>query len=461
MIELLELLGFSVEEIPAELPRVEKAFKKLAFTNEDIQHAKQRLRKYYSIELEGIRKMFRFIVREFVASMLVKEEGRKSIVYGFMSPGFEVISSAAMSRSNDVLVLHHSWAFHIVVGCVFGKLAPILEEAEKKWLKAGLVGHCANVKSILGPLLLDLFPKPDLLVTSGLLCEISPKNLDLLHEFYQIPVVYFDTCQDRELSEYYEGTIRTANLAVKSLRKTVSEIQKVIGYELSDDLMLEALEAKGELAKVLDRIQKLIMSSNPLTISPAHDNVMKCLIGLAMTVDEIGEATEAMKQFYEELSERTTQGIGVVEKDAPRVLATLPMGQTDPRLEQLVCEMGIAIVGADVMFPEAPIMETKDPYLKLCLGRQQGLMNQPFSRRISTIIEVCKKQKIDGLLDRYHVGCRIVAADAMLIEKAVKKELDIPVMVLEWENFDPRVFKPDEYKRRFAAFKTMMLSKAG
>jgi benzoyl-CoA reductase/2-hydroxyglutaryl-CoA dehydratase subunit BcrC/BadD/HgdB len=87
-------------------------------------------------------------------------------------------------------------------------------------------------------------------------------------------------------------------------------------------------------------------------------------------------------------------------------------------------------------------------------------MNQPIGRRIATIIEVCESQRIEGLLDRYHVGCRIVAADAILIEKAVKKELGIPVMLLEWENFDPRVFKLEEYKQRFSAFKTMMLSRA-
>ena len=461
MIELMRLLGYDEGEIPTERPRLEKVFDKLGFTSEDIQQAKQRLHKYYSIELNGVRKIFRFIVREFVASLLTEEKGIKSTVYGFMSPGFEVISSAAMSKRDDISVIYHSWAFQIIVGCVFGKLEPFIDEAEKKWLKAGLVGHCANVKTILGPMLLGLFPKPDLFVTAGVLCELSPKNLDLLHESYNIPVVFFDTCQDRGMDEHYDGTLRTASFAARSLRKTVETVQEVIGCELSDDLLLTVQDAKGKLFRVLDKIQKFLMNTNPLTISPAHDNIMKCLIALGMTLDEITEATEAMNQFYAELTERASQGVGVVEKDAPRVLATLPMGQTDPRLEQLACEMGIAIVGADVMFPEPPIMDTNDPYLKLCLGRQQSLMTQPIARRIATIIEICESQRIEGLLDRYHVGCRIVAADAILIEKAVKKELGIPVMLLEWENFDPRVFKLEEYKKRFSVFKTMMLSRAG
>ena len=460
MIELLKLLGFEDEEIPTELPRIEKAFGKLGISDEDIERGRQRLKKYYAVELEGVRKIFRFIVREFVASLLVKEEGKKALIYGFMSPGMEIIGSALASRSKDVFSIYHCWAFHIVVGCIFGKMEPFLEEAEKKWLKAGMVAHCANIKTLLGPLLLDIFPKPDLLVTSGILCEASPKTLELLHALHNIPVSYIDTCQDREQKEYADGTWRTSSLTAKSLRKTVEKIQGIVGFELTDDLLSEAQEAKREMALALDRIEDLVTNSNPLTISPAHENIWVCLYCLSPNITEITEITEVLKQLYEELKERTAKGVGVVEKDAPRVLATLPMGQTDPRFEHLASELGIAIVANDVMFSDPLPKNTKDPFLNLCLVFQHGMMSMPVGKRISLIIDGCKKLKIDGVLDRYHVGCRSVAADALLIEKVVKKELGIPVMTLEWENFDPRVFRPEEYKRQLEGFKAMMLSSA-
>jgi benzoyl-CoA reductase/2-hydroxyglutaryl-CoA dehydratase subunit BcrC/BadD/HgdB len=63
---------------------------------------------------------------------------------------------------------------------------------------------------------------------------------------------------------------------------------------------------------------------------------------------------------------------------------------------------------------------------------------------------------VDGVLDRYHVGCRAVVGDALIIEQAIQKELGIPVLVLEWENFDPRVYNHEQFKSRFEAFKTMM-----
>jgi benzoyl-CoA reductase/2-hydroxyglutaryl-CoA dehydratase subunit BcrC/BadD/HgdB len=459
MIELLKLCGYEPPEIESELPRVEKVFQRLGITVEDIERGKQRLTKYYNVELKGVRKSFRLILRELVDALMVRDEGVKKVIYGFMAPGFDLLSSALVTKSRDVYSIHHSWAFQIVVGCIFGKIEPIMEEAEKKWLKAGMVAHCANVKTLVGPLALGLYPKPDLLVTCGFLCETSSKTLDLFHELYDIPVWYVDACQDRELREYPEPSRRIASLAAKSLKRLAGRIQEVVGFEITNDMLLEVQDAKSKLGEAFHRIRGLVESSAPLPLSPAHENIWMCLNVLALSIDGITEATEAIDTLYEELQERVAKGLGVVEKDAPRVLATLPMGQADPRLEHLACEVGVAIVATDRNL-EVSIRETsEDPYMKFGIAMQLGAMHMPPGMRIPLIIEGCKKLNIDGVLDRYHVGCRAVAGDALLIESAIKKELGIPVLLLEWENFDPRVYKHEEYKRRMETFKAMMVKK--
>ena len=460
MIELLELCGFSKNEIECDLPRIKKAFDKLGITAEDIERGKQRLDKYYDMELKGVRKALRLIVRELVDALLVRDEGVKKVIYGFMAPGFDLLSSALVTKSRDVYSIHQSWAFQIVVGCIFGKIEPILEEAERKWLKAGIVAHCANIKTLVGPLTLGLYPKPDLLVTTGFLCETSPKTVDLFHELYDIPVCYVDACQDRTFGEYPEPPERVTSSAAKSLKRLAERIQEEVGFKITNDMLLEVQDAKGKLNQAFGRIRNLIVSSAPLPLSPAHENIWMCLNVLALSIDGIAEATEAINTLYEELQERVEKGLGVVEKDAPRVLATLPMGQTDPRLEHLACEVGIAIVATDrnieVSIKEIP----EDPYMRFGIGMQLGAMHMSPAMRIPLLIEGCKKLNIDGVLDRFHVGCRAVAGDALLIEKAINKELGIPVMLLEWENFDPRVYKHEEYKRRLEVFKAMMVNRS-
>jgi benzoyl-CoA reductase/2-hydroxyglutaryl-CoA dehydratase subunit BcrC/BadD/HgdB len=460
MIELLRLCGFKEPEIETELPRVVKAFRRLGINAEDIERGKQRLTKYYDVELEGLRRVFRLCVRELVDAMLAKEDGKK-LINGFMSPGIDLIGSALVSKSKEVFSLHHCWAFQVVVGCIFGKIVPVMEAAEKKWLKAGVVAHCANVKTILGMFSLDLIPKPDLLVTSGFTCETAPKTLDLLHELYDIPVCYVDTCQDREFTEYPEPARRIASLTAISLKRLVERIQELVGFEITNDMLLEVQDAKGKLEDALRRVRDLVESSDPLPLSPTHENIWMCLSSLTLDMDGIAEATEAVNTLYEELQERVARGLGVVEKGAPRILAILPAGQTDPRLEHLACEAGIAIVAIDMSLRTSFEETSEDPYIRFGLGSQQHSLGFTLRGRIPLILEGCKKLPVDGVLDRYHVGCRSVAGDAMIIENAVKKELGIPVLLLEWENFDPRVYNHDEYRRRLDVFKAMMTRKSG
>jgi benzoyl-CoA reductase/2-hydroxyglutaryl-CoA dehydratase subunit BcrC/BadD/HgdB len=75
---------------------------------------------------------------------------------------------------------------------------------------------------------------------------------------------------------------------------------------------------------------------------------------------------------------------------------------------------------------------------------------------VNLILDGCRRYGIDGVLDHFHVGCRAVASDALLIRDAVMKELGIPVLLLEWENFDPRVFQYEQYRTKLELFKAMI-----
>jgi benzoyl-CoA reductase/2-hydroxyglutaryl-CoA dehydratase subunit BcrC/BadD/HgdB len=461
MIEFLKLCGYEDPEIVLELPRVKKAFDKLAINTADIERGKQRLAKYYDIELKGIRKVFRLCLHEFVNSLLAKDEDKKHIIYGFMTPGMDVLGSILVNRSKEIFSIHHSWAFHIIVGCIFDKLNPILEDAEKKWLKAGLVAHCANVKTILGPVALGIMPKPDLLITSGFLCETSPKTLDLMHEMYEIPVFYFDTCLDREFREYDAANQRAAELAAKSARRLSHKIQEIVGFEVTDAMLWEVLNAKSKLDTALRRLRDLVISSDPLPLSPTLENIWMCLRNLTLNTDELAEAVAAIDTLYQELQARVNRKEGIVEKGAPRVLAILPSGQTDPRFDHLVCEVGIAIAALDTSFSVPFKQSGNDPYIQFAANNLLHSLGTVSARRIPLIVEGCKKLKVDGVLDRYHVGCRAVAGDAMLIKNAVEKEVGIPVLLMEWENFDSRIYNREQYKKKLEIFKTMMLNKSG
>lgn len=456
MREMLMSCGYENHEMEFEMPRVQKAFARLGITGEDIARGKQRLVTYYDMELKGVRKILGLFLKELVNITLAKEEGKNRIIHGCMAPTFEVFGSALVSYSNDVCVMVPNPLFMVVFGCILGKFVPILEAAERHWLKGGLVSHCAMVKTRVGLLALNLIPKPDLMITSGSLCETSPKTNDLFHELYDIPTFYHDTCQDRELRDYPDSTQAMA-LSAKGMRRMVQRLQEVVGFEITDDMLWEVIRIKDEIAEGIDRVRELVRNSDPVPMRSTHENLLAWFTPVPLSMDYLLATKNAVDILYEELKERVDKGEGPIEKGAPKLMAICPNHHSDPRLEHLVNESGMALIATDMEF-SAPFISSeapKDPcealsqYINASLAVYLG-------GRLSIILDACKRLKVDGVLNHYHVGCRSVAGDALILKDVIQKELGIPVLTLEWENFDPRVYDHEQYKTRLEVFRSMI-----
>jgi benzoyl-CoA reductase/2-hydroxyglutaryl-CoA dehydratase subunit BcrC/BadD/HgdB len=457
MNDLLWMCGYEPEELERELPRVRKAFARLGITDDDVARGKERISKFYDMDLKGVRRLLGLFVKELVNITLARDEGRDKIIHTCMASGFEAVSSAIVTFSKDVFVAVPNPPFMVVFGVMFGKFIPILEAAEDLWLKGGLVAHCAMVKCRVGLISLGLVPRPDVMVTSGFLCDTSAKTNDLLGELYGTPMIYFDTCQDREAWEQPDAD-RPVLLAAKSMRKASEDLGKLVGFQVQDDMVWEVLRARAKYGASVEKLRNLVRESDPVPFASTHENLFSWISPVALSLETLAVATEAVDTLYGELKDRVDKGVGVTTKGAPKILGILPNHHSDPRLEQLFNELDMAIVAFDyelsVPTPSS-LRETKDPYEAVSL-RLLGSMAEPPVARVGLITEACKRWHIDGVLDHYHVGCRTVAGDALIIHEALARELGIPVLLLEWENFDPRVFHYEEYRARLEMFKSMI-----
>jgi len=461
MIELLKLCGYDEHEDEQDILRARRAFQKLGITEEDIERAKQNIAKYYDIELVGIRKMLGIYLRDVVDLVLAREEGRTTIIYAIMAEGFDLIASAFTSKTREIFVSWPESLFEIVFGpTFFDKMIPVLEAAEARWLKAGIVSHCANVKMLVGLIALDLIPKPDMLVVSGFLCDTAPKTVDILHEFGDVPMAYFGTCLDRENDEEPEVERKRVALAAKHMRELVKTMEEVVGLKITDDDIWKQLEAKKALKDNMARLHDVLDRSERPPISATHGSVIFLMARLAANWWNVSRLIETTGILYEELEERVKRGYGVVEKGAPRILALVPVSFTDPRLEYIIEGLGMAVTTEiDLFWPDgrrSPDPEkSDDPYITLCAYLYDS-KTRKLAERIQIIKGACKRLKIDGVLCRSHVGCRTIAGDIIVIKDAIKKELGLPTMLLESESFDPRVYNHEVFKRKMELFKMML-----
>ncbi len=329
MDEFLALCGFDKDEVDRESPRLQKTFNRLGITEEDVLRGKLRLATYFDMDLQGIRKLLRIYMKELANMVLARDEGKKTVIHACMAGGFETVGSAIVSHRSDVYVEVPNPIFMVVLGSIFDKFVPILEAAERLWLKSGVVAHCGMVKSRLGLIALNLIPRPDMMVTSGLLCETSPKTNDLIHEVYDIDTYCYDTCQDREDNEYPDAA-RTIALAAQSMKKTTRSLMGKIGFDLSDGMIWEALHARSLYGQAMGKVFNLVRTGDPIPMSPTHENLLLWMNPLALTVDGLMEATEAVNLLHGELQDRIDRGIGVTQKGAPRILGILPPHHADP-----------------------------------------------------------------------------------------------------------------------------------
>ena len=460
MLELLELCGFDEREGQLQLPRMQKAFARLGITEDDIRTAKDRLHLYYDMELSGVRRMMGVLLKDMVDIVLLRDEGARKVIHSCMAPGFEVLGTAINTNSEDVRLTYPNFTFMAVLGGMFGTLVPVLEAAERLWLRGGVMRHCGMVKTRVGLISLGFHPRPDFTVTTGYLCDTSPKSNEIMEQVFGIPAYCVDHVQDRHIAEYPDGS-RATLLSAKGMRRFGEIVRAETGFAVSDDMVWRALQARKPIGQAMDRVLDVIRLSDPPPLGAAHLNILAAFARAPYKEDAIPAVVEILDTLRDELEERVRRGVGAVPKGAPRILVLCPQHHSDPRFEHLANALGLNIVASDFNFSSgqdksgAGVIDPSDPYQVIC-QHPHGTPGQCLGGRALIILDVCRRLRIDGVIDHYHAGCRYMAADTLALREAITRELGIPVLAYEWDNFDPRSYNEKELVGKLETFVGMM-----
>lgn len=454
--EFLKLCGFESQEIKKELPRLEKAFKILGLGLEDVKQAEERIVDIFDTQLKGVRKFLGIWIKELLAMVLAKEEGKK-VIYGIWPAPCEPFL-AALLPSRNVYVGFPDITLVMILGGMFNKLSPILEAAERHALPAG-AAHCSLNQTRLGAHLLGIIPKADLSIAWGVICDESPKTEELLHEIFGQPVVYCQRCQDEDLAEYKqtfpEVNPRSIEFLASEMTKANRKLEEVLGFKITDEILAEATKKRREFAIGFLRLVEL-MKADPIPISQANLTLPHILLNCSY--QDLEAPIEAIHILCEEVEQRVKAGVGVVEKGAPRVLHSLLASLGDPGLTRMIEELGIAIplVEGAYTHPARPTTKLTDP-TQIIARRllRQGLMSC-ISARIDGIAQACRDWNLDGVIWVNHFACRQGGTDAYMLKKAVTEKLGIPMMVLDADIYDSRDYTRHQMRTRIETFAEML-----
>lgn len=449
---LLNMCGFEAEEIRQEKKRIEKTFQVLGIGEKEIQSAEQRVEQLYSIELKSVRKILRIWINELIALVMAREEKEK-IVYAIMpSPAESYL--AAMLASDKLYVGYPDYVFQIGLGAIFGHLNPLLESAERYGMTAG-GGHCGLNKTRLGAHALGIIPKGDLSMAWGIVCDEGPKTDELIHEVFGTPIVYLDRCQDDPLDLFPDVNELTIEYMVGEIKRAYAQFADVSGVEITNDLVIRAVGILFGYMEILGKVQEL-MRHDPLPLSQA-DMILFIMVTQLCIRDYAG-ATEAVNMLYEEVKQRVDNKQGIMPKGSPRVLWGNHFPLPDPGIVKMVEDVGIASPLSEIwyMTTQPPTKLYDDPVETIAHRfLEMGLITS-VTGRIKDIVRLFNEWHLDGILWFNHVPCKVIGTDSLMIKKALKKELGVPIVVVEGDIYDARFYNRQQIRTRVESFSEML-----
>jgi hypothetical protein len=454
MKELLSLCGYEDKEIKKEMPRIGKAFGRLKISLSDVERAKRRLKKHFEVDLLGFRKLLNVYIKELVNLMLVEEEKGKRI-YNTMPSLSSAIGSAAALADESVYAGFPSIILLMTYHAIFEKMAPVWEASEKEILTAE-EAHCGCNMCKSGGHILGLFPKPDLQLAWGIFCDEAAKVDEYLEVGYDVPLVTVNRIRDENGDETIPD--RSILYVADELRKMVGRVSAVIGRRVKDEMLWQSLLESRKYMQATEQILQLLATADPVPLSVTTMWYVFIMYACNPSRENVEVLQDAIDTLLREVTGRAERGEGYYDKGAPRISMFLP-SFIDPTIGTLIKDVGLAVPIVELnwypggaLAPELGETLQPDPYTILAMGMLNVPQIGPFKQRLSAFNAAIKTYNIDGVLGLFPFSCRPIAADSLILKDAIRKESDIPVLILEGDVYDDRRYPMEVLRTRIESF---------
>jgi benzoyl-CoA reductase/2-hydroxyglutaryl-CoA dehydratase subunit BcrC/BadD/HgdB len=316
-----------------------------------------------------------------------------------------------------------------------------LKEASSNWYSQDL---CTFHRSASGAVELDVFPRPDFILTTNLACDAAQKSFyihsvkyDIEKNFYLIDVPYH---YSKESISYLTGQIKNICMDICSKigeRLDTSRFKEVIG--LSNEFRKWAIEVNN-LRKTLINYPTYYNGLN--FILPFH--------GLAGT----REAVTLYKQIYKELkkySSKERKENSNRNKPVKRILWLHLKPYYRNEIFDILSKENCRVVFEEINHVYWPELNPEKPFESLAKKMLSHFLVGSIDNRTSVVLKAARDYKADGAILFSHWGCRQSNGGARIIKDSLKK-LNIPTLVLDGDCVDQNNSSQGQVKTRLQGF---------
>jgi benzoyl-CoA reductase/2-hydroxyglutaryl-CoA dehydratase subunit BcrC/BadD/HgdB len=315
---------------------------------------------------------------------------------------------------------------------------------------------CSYARSHIGAVMkpedapLKGMPKPDFLVCCSNICGTVLKWYEALADLYDVPLFVLDVPFRRTTPAEPHVIAYVAD----QLREFVAWLEARTGRRLKPDRFHSVLALSREAVALWQEILEFGQHR------PSPINAPDLFVAMAPIVALRGtrRAVACYRGLKAELEERVAQSVGAVPGERTRLLwDNIAIWYRLYRFFRPFMDAGACFV-ADT-YTNAWTVELdldEDPFTSLARAYTGVFINIDLPTRLQIITDLAHRFQVDGMVMHANRSCKPFSITQSAVRNTLRDELGLPVLILEADMCDARLYNEGAVRERVAVFLEMV-----
>jgi benzoyl-CoA reductase/2-hydroxyglutaryl-CoA dehydratase subunit BcrC/BadD/HgdB len=314
---------------------------------------------------------------------------------------------------------------------------------------------CSYTRSHIGAVMqpkdapLSGMSRPDLLVCCTNICGTVQKWYEALADLYDVPLFMLDVPFQRATPA--ESHVIT--YVADQMREFVAWLEAHTGRRLKPKKFRSVLTLSRE---AVARWQE-ILSFGQHRPSPINAPDLFVAMAPVVTLRGTRKAVDCYRRLEAELEERIEQGIGAVPGERYRLLwDNIAIWYRLYRFFRPFMDAGACFVADTYTNAWTVELDADDPFIGLAQAYTGVFININLATRLQIITDLARSFQVDGMVMHANRSCKPFSITQSDVRDALRDELDLPVLILEADMCDARLYNDGAIRERVAAFLEML-----
>lgn len=295
---------------------------------------------------------------------------------------------------------------------------------------------------------------PDLMILAVNSCHTRPKWWRIMERYYNVPTFIFEaptipwTMRRNRIDPHY------LEFVVAQIKDLVAFVEKHTGKKLNLNKLKEAVYWGDRASSLIDEIYEL-RKAVPCPVG-AEDMVTALFPIIVL------RGTKTAADFYEkmlqEVKERVAKGEGVLPTEKYRLfIDNIPPWYTKGLYNFFHKYNGISVAESyTTNFCWQTRMDPEKPFESLAYSTIANWLNISYQEKGEALLKTAMDHQIDGAIFLVNKSCKVYTGSNTYLATLLREKLDIPSLVLEADQTDPRDYADGQVKLRIDAFMEML-----